>query len=197
MCRRYRCLECTSTCMLYWCVFRTLSPRPHAGEHAYTYGLFTQHVCFPLAVSSLAGMLLRLHEALSNIIWLQHWVPLHKIHATSGKLLWPMQANQSMNYISHLILPFKKKAMFWEGMWEAVCFPFCDRQFCGRKMESQRYLCYYWIPNGCILFLLICLIPGKSVIHCAIDGDVIEKSLCHWFENCVTLSVFYLLAASV
>lgn len=197
MCRRYRCLECTSTCMLYWCVFRTLSPTPHAGEHAYTYGLFTQHVCFPPAVSSLAGMLLRLHEALSNIIWLQHWVPLHKIHATSGKLLWPMQANQSMNYISHLILPFKKKAMFWEGMWEAVCFPFCDRQFCGRKMESQRYLCYYWIPNGCILFLLICLIQGKSVIHCAIDGDVIEKSLRHWFENCITLSVFYLLAASV
>lgn len=86
------------------CLYNTFL---HAGEHAYTCGLCTQRVCFPPAVSSLVGMLLCLHEALSNIIWLRHQVPLHKIHATPAKLLWPMQTNQPINelyFSSHFTL---------------------------------------------------------------------------------------------
>lgn len=86
------------------CLYNTFL---YAGEHAYTCGLCTQRVCFPPAVSSLVGMLLCLHEALSNIIWLRHQVPLHKIHATPAKLLWPMQTNQPINelyFSSHFTL---------------------------------------------------------------------------------------------
>lgn len=122
-------------------------------------------------------------------------VPLHENHRSPKNLLWPVQANKLTNNIFHPFILSSIKRSDVLGQYRMLVSHCATGSFAVRMTEKTSILLLSLVSK-CIHPIFIDLLK-VNLTSCAPHTDVMKKSLCLPSENYITLSIFYLLAASV